>query len=324
MDRRQLLQHLALGATASLPGITAAQSAYPNQAIRFVVPFTPGSTSDVIARAVTERLEKAFKQPCIVDNRPGAGGTLGASAVAAAPADGYTVLIHSAGHVANAALYPKLKYDTLADFTPVTMMASMPNVLVVAPGKGYTSVRDLVQKAKASPGQIMYGSAGNGSGSHIAAEKFRLAAGLPPAHVPYRGAPEALNDVMGGRIDWFMSPIAVASALIAGGKLIPLAVGTTKRAAQLPNVPTTVESGYDGSDYLFWIGMFVNSKTPPDIVARLHAETVVALQSEEVQLRFRRLGAEASAIPQKDFAALVTAEALATAALIKKADIKVE
>jgi tripartite-type tricarboxylate transporter receptor subunit TctC len=288
------------------------------------VPFTAGSTSDVIARAVTERLEKAFKQPCIVDNRPGAGGTVGASAVVAAPADGYTVLIHSAGHVANAALYPKLRYDTLADFTPVTMMASMPNVLVVSPAKGYTSVKDLVQKAKAGSGQVMYGSAGNGSGSHIAAEKFRLAAGLPPAHIPYRGAPEALNDVMGGRIDWFMSPIAVASSLISAGKLTPLAVGTTTRSTQLPNVPTTVESGYPESDYIFWIGMFVSAKTPPDVVARLHAETLTALQSEEVRARFGRLGAEPAAMPQKDFALLVTNEAATTAALIKKAGIRVE
>lgn len=324
MQRRQLLHHLALGAMSGVPGLALAQSSYPNQAIKFIVPFTAGSTSDVIARAVTERLERAFKQPCIVDNRPGAGGTVGASAVAAAPGDGYTVLIHSAGHVANAALYPNLRYDTLADFTPVTMMASMPNVLVVSPTKGYASVKDLVQKTRSGAGTVMYGSAGNGSGSHIAAEKFRLAAGLPPAHVPYRGAPEALNDVMGGRIDWFMAPIAVASSLISAGKLTPLAVGTTKRAAQLPNVPTTVESGYPDSDYAFWIGMFVSAKTPPEIVARLHAETAAALRSEEVRARFGRLGAEPTGMPQKDFALLVSAEASATAALIKKAAIRIE
>lgn len=324
MQRRRILNHFALGALAMVPTLAIGQASYPNQPIKFVVPFTAGSTSDVIARAVTERLEKAFKQPCIVDNRPGAGGTVGASAVASSPADGYTVLIHSAGHVANAALYPKLRYDTLADFTPVTMMASMPNVLVVAPEKGYTTVKDLVQKAKSGTGQVMYGSAGNGSGSHIAAEKFRLAAGLPPAHIPYRGSPEALNDVMGGRIDWFMSPIAVASSLITAGKLVPLAVGTTTRSTQFPDVPTTVESGFPGSEYVFWIGMFVSSKTPPDVIAKLHAETIKALKSDEVKARFARLGAEPAGMAQKDFAALVVSEAASTAALIKKADIRIE
>ena len=302
----------------------SAQEAYPKQPIRFLVPFTAGSGTDVIGRTLGEQLEKAFKQTVMIENRPGAGGTIGAAQVAAASADGYTVLIHSSGHVANAALYPSLKYDTLKDFTPVTMLASLPNVLVTAPGKDFKTVQELVQKAKAAPGKYSYASAGNGSATHMNAEKFRAAVGIQATHVPFRGTPEALTEVMAGRIDWFFAPLVSSLSLIKDGKLTALAVGTPKRSKVLPDVPTTLEAGFADSDYTFWVGMFVPAKTPADVVARLHAETTRALQSDAMRERLEKLGAEVAPMPQPQFASLVEAEASSAAALIRQVGMKVE
>ncbi|MGA0611756.1 Bug family tripartite tricarboxylate transporter substrate binding protein [Caldimonas sp. KR1-144] len=324
-NRRQVLSCLAAaGGAVLLPAAARADGAFPKQAMKIVIPFTAGSGTDVVGRAVSERLEKYFGQPVVIDNRPGAGGTLGAAAVAAAPADGYTLLVHSAGHVANAALYPALKYDTQKDFVPLTMLAALPNVLVAAPSKGFKSVQDLVQKAKAEPNRYLYASAGNGSATHINAEKFRVAVGLQATHVPYRGTPEALTDVMGSRVDWFFAPLVSALPLIKDGRLQALAVGTPRRSPLLPEVPTTLEAGFAGSDYTFWVGLFAPAKTPADVLARLHAETVKALKSDEVRARLEKLGAETTPMAQADFAALVRNEIAATAALIKQAGIRVE
>lgn len=302
----------------------AQSSAYPKQPIRFLVPFTAGSGTDIVARTVGERLEKALGQPVITENKPGAGGTVGAGQVALAPADGHTVLIHSAAHVANAALYSTLRYDTLKDFAPVTMLVSLPNVLVTAPGKDFKTVQELVQKAKANPGKYLYASAGNGSATHLNAEKFRAAVGIEAGHVPFKGTPEALTEVMAGRLDWFFAPLISALPLIKDGKLIPLAVGTPNRSSVLPEVPTTLEAGYANSDYTFWVGMFVPAKTPAPVVAKLHEETARVLHVEAVKERLRQLGAEVATMPQAQFAALVQTEAGAAAALIKKAKIRID
>jgi len=331
-SRRQALRQLAALAGSGLPGLGAglwpgtarAEAGWPRQPLRFVVPFTAGSGTDVIARSVGERLEKMLGQPIIVDNRPGAGGTLGAALVAGTPADGYTVLVHSAGHVANAALYQTLKYDTQKDFTPITTLATLPNVLVTAPAKGYKSVQDLVAKVRAKPDTFNYASAGNGSATHINAEKFRLSAGLQATHVPYRGTPEALNDVMGGRVDWFFAPLVSALSLINDGKLQALAVGSAKRSAALPQLPTTLEAGFAGSDYSFWVGMFVPARTPAYIVSRLHEETVRTLELPELRARLVRLGADVAPLPQAQFASLVRDEQLQTASLIKAAGIRLD
>lgn len=300
------------------------QNAYPSQAIRFLVPFTAGSGTDIVARTVADQLVKALGQPVIIENKPGAGGTVGAGQVALAPADGHTVLIHSAAHVANAALYRSLRYDTLKDFTPVTMLATLPNVLVTAPGKDFKTVQELVQKAKAHPGKYMYASAGNGSATHMNAEKFRAAVGIAAVHVPFKGTPEALTEVMSGRLDWFFAPLISALPLIKDGKLTPLAVGTPKRSSVLPDVPTTLEAGYPNSDYTFWVGMFVPAKTPAPVVAKLHEETSRALQVESVRDRLRKLGAELAPMPQAEFASLVQTEASAAAGLIKRANIRID
>jgi tripartite-type tricarboxylate transporter receptor subunit TctC len=327
LSRRSLLALAACAVfAAALPAAAqnAAAAAWPQQPLKFIVPFTPGSGTDVMARTVGQELEKSLKQAVVVENKPGAGGTLGASQVAAAAPDGTTVLIHSAGHVANAALYPQLKYDTLKDFTPVTMLAALPNVLVTSPGKDFKTVQDLVAKAKAQPGKFMYASAGNGSATHMNAEKFRAAVGVEANHIPFKGTPEALNEVMAGRIDWFFAPLVSALPLIKDGKLVALAVGTPKRAPALPNVPTTLEAGFADSDYTFWVGMFVPSRTPADVVARLHAETVKAMRSDGVRERLEKLGAEVMAGPQPEFASLVQREIGESAALIKKVGMKID
>jgi tripartite-type tricarboxylate transporter receptor subunit TctC len=301
-----------------------AQNAYPSQPIRLLVPFTAGSGTDVVARTMADQLVKALGQPVITENKPGAGGTVGAGQVATAPADGHTILIHSAAHVANAALYRSLRYDTLNDFTPVTMLATLPNVLVTAPGKDFKTVQELVQKAKANPGKYTYASAGNGSATHMNAEKFRAAVGVDAVHVPFKGTPEALTEVMSGRLDWFFAPLISALPLIKDGKLIPLAVGTPKRSSVLPDVPTTLEAGYPNSDYTFWVGMFVPAKTPGPVVAKLHDETSRVLQVESVRERLRKLGAEVATMTQAQFASLVQAEAAAAAALIRTANIRID
>jgi len=325
IQRRRLLQLAAIaGGSSSLATPLFAQSAYPSQPIKLVIPFTAGSTTDVIGRIVSERLQQYLGQPVVVDNRPGAGGTLGASQVAASPADGYTALVHSTGHVANAALYPGLKYDTLKDFIPVTMLVTMPNVLVVAPSKGYKSLKDLVQKVRAEPGKFTYGSSGNGSASHIAGEKFRIATGLQVTHVPYRGTPQALTDVMSGLVDWFLVPLALAAPLVADGRLAALAIGAPKRSPLLPEVPTTTEAGFGEADHVFWVGLFLPARTPEAIVARVHAETVRALKSEEVKPRLAKLGAEAAPTSQAQFAQRVREETASTAALIRQAGIRID
>lgn len=319
---------LATMATAAGIGLLAApawaQGGWPSQPIKLVVPFTAGSGTDVVARTLADQLVKALGQPVITENKPGAGGTLGAAQVASASADGYTILIHSAAHVANASLYPKLKYDTLRDFTPVNLLATLPNVLVTSPGKDFKSVQDLVRKAKAEPGKYMYGSAGNGSATHLNAEKFRTAAGIEAVHVPFKGTPEALSEVMAGRLDWFFAPLVSALPLIKDGKLVALAVGTPKRSAALPDVPTTVEAGYPQSDYTFWVGMFVPAMTPAPVVAKLNAETTRILQLDTVRERLRNLGAEVAPMPQPEFAALVGTEAAGAATLIRKANIRID
>ncbi|MFC5520809.1 tripartite tricarboxylate transporter substrate binding protein [Polaromonas jejuensis] len=326
-NRRHALNLLMAGLVAGLVGRASpvrAQDTYPKQPIRFLVPYTAGSATDITARALSEQLSKALKQPIVIDNKPGAGGTLGAYQVASAKADGYTVLIHSASHVANAALYPGLKYDTLKDFTPITMLATLPNVLVTGTGRDFHTVQELVQKAKAAPGTYTYASAGNGSATHLNAEKFRASVGINAIHVPFKGTPEALTEVMAGRIDWFFAPLVSALPLIKSGRLVALAVGTPKRSPVLPSVPTTLEAGFTGSDYTFWVGMFVPAKTPADVVERIHAETIKALKSDVVRERLETLGAEVAPMPQAQFASLVNAETSDSAALIKKIGMKVD
>ncbi len=322
--RRQTLQLAAsLAATGALP--SRAQSGWPkDKAITFVVPFTAGSGTDVIARTVTEKLAPLLGAQIVIDNKTGAGGTVGAALVAKAPADGYTLLIHSSGHVVNPALYPKLSYDTLKDFDGVSPLASLPNVIVVSPSKGYKDVADLVAKAKAQPGQLNYASAGNGSATHMNAEKFRVAAGLQAQHVPYRGTPEALTETASGRIDWFFAPLVSALPLIQSGRLQALAVSTAARSPLLPQVPSITEAGFASATYTFWVGMFVTAKTPKAIVQKLHAAVLSVLAMPDVKDRLEKLGAAAMPMPQEAFEKYLDEETVSAANLVKAAGIRID
>ena len=314
---------LAAGLAAALPA--RAQAPWPSAGpIRFVVPFTAGSGTDVIARTVAEKLGPLLGQQVIVENKPGAGGTLGAAQVAKAPADGYTLLVHSSGHVVNPALYPKLSYDTLKDFDGITPLASLPNVLVTSPASGFKDVADLITKVKANPDKYNYASAGNGSATHMNAEQFRIAAGLKALHVPFRGTPEAITETIAGRTDWFFAPLVSALPLIQDGKLVALAVGTPNRSPALPNVPSMAEVGLKDAAYTFWVGLFATAKTPKPIVERLHAETLKVLALPEVRARLEKLGATPMPMPQAAFEKFLDDETAAAARLVRTASIRVE
>jgi tripartite-type tricarboxylate transporter receptor subunit TctC len=251
---------------------------------------------------------KRLGQPIVIENKPGAGGTIAAAQVARAEADGYTVLVHSSGHALNPAIYPNLPYDTQKDLTGITPLAQLPNVLVVSPQRGWKTVADLIAAAKARPGQLNYASAGIGSATHMNAEKFKLQAGIDAVHVPFKGTPEALSDVIGGRNDWFFAPLSSALPLIRDGKLMALAVSTPARSPSLPQVPTTVEAGVSGSDYIFWVGMLVASATPAAVQQRLHDEALKALAQPEVRERLSKLGADA--MPMESAAKIAQASGL--------------
>jgi len=314
-------QALVACALALASGAALAQ-AYPSRPIKFLVPFSPGSGTDIIARTVGEAMSKNIQQPVVVENKPGAGGTIAAAQVARAEPDGYTVLIHSSGHALNHAIYPNLPYDTLRDLIGVTPLAAMPNVLVVSPTRGWKSVGDLVAAAKAKPGQLNYASAGIGSATHMNAEKFRLQAGIEAQHVPFKGTPEAISDVIGGRNDWFFAPLSSALPLVREGKLQALAVSTPCRASVLPAVPTTVEAGVPGSDYIFWVAMIVSSATPPPVVQRLHDEALKVLADPDVKERLAKLGAEPFPLAQDAFNAFIRTEVEAAAKIARAANLK--
>ncbi|MGZ5078315.1 MAG: tripartite tricarboxylate transporter substrate binding protein [Usitatibacter sp.] len=306
------------------PAAAVAQSNWPDKPIHIIVPFTAGSGTDIIARTLAEPMSRALGQPIVIENRPGAGGTLGAAQVAKSAPDGYTLLVHSAGHVANSSIYTQLPYDTLKDFAGVTTLASLPNVLIVAPSKGFKTVDDLVQKARANPGALNYGSAGNGSATHMNAEIFRLSAKFDALHIPYKGTPEAMTETATGRIDFFFAPMSSALPLIKDGRLQALAVGTAQRSPLLPNVPTTIEAGYPQSDYVFWVAMLAPAATPRPIIERLNAEALKALASPEIKEKLSVLGAEPMPMSPAAFDAFLKAETARMAVVVRSAKIQVQ
>ncbi len=328
IDRRTFVATglLGLAGGALAPLAAHAQADWPKAGpIKLVVPFTAGSGTDIVARTLAEKLGPLLGAQVVVENKPGAGGTLGAAQVAKAPADGYTMLVHSSGHLVNPALYPKLSYDTLRDFDGITPLASLPNVLVVSPAKGWKDVNDLVAAAKAKPGAMSYGSAGNGSATHMNAEQFRVAAGIQAQHVPFRGTPEAITETIAGRIDWFFAPAVSALPLIKDGKLQALAVGTTARSPVLPGVPSITETaGLKDAAYQFWVGLFITAKTPKAIVERIHAETLKVLAQPDVKERLEKLGAAPMPMAQAAFEKFLDEETAAAARLVKAAGIRVE
>ncbi len=321
---KKILQLTLCGLLVSLISIGLSAQTYPTKPIKFIVPFTAGSATDIVARTVAEAMSKSMGQSIVIENKVGAGGTIATAQVAKADADGYTVLVHSSGHVLNPALYPNLGYDTLKDLTGITTLAAIPNVLVVNPSKGWKTQADLIAAARAKPGTLNYASAGIGSGTHMNAEIFRLQTGIDALHVPYSGTPPAMTNVIGGANDWFFAPLASALPLIQGGKLQALSVSTKARASTLPNVPTSIEAGVPNSDYTLWVGMIVASGTPVAIQKRLFEEATKALASNDLKERFTKLGADPFLMSSDAFNAYIKTEMDTAARIAKAANLKAQ
>jgi tripartite-type tricarboxylate transporter receptor subunit TctC len=300
-------------------GLAMAQG-FPSKTIHLVSGVSPGSASDTIARIVAEKLQASLGQPVIVENKLGAGGLIAAQSVARGEADGHTIMIYTSAYTVAPLLNPgMIRTDELL---PVAAMAVVPTTLVVQPGKGYKTVADLVAAAKARPGALVATSAGIGSSTHMNLERFRIAAGIDVLHVPLKGAPEALTEVLGGRADMYFALTYQVVAHVREGKLAALAMGSAKRSALLPDVPTTVEAGYPNSDYNFWVGALVSSRTPREIVQRLHREITAAVNAPELQERFLKLGADTLTMSQPEFEKMVRDEFESNSRLIKASDIK--
>jgi tripartite-type tricarboxylate transporter receptor subunit TctC len=325
MHRRDVLK-LALGSLSSaalgsvVPGAARAED-WPAKNIRVIVPYAAGSATDLIPRTVFEAVGNQLGRSFIVENRLGGGTTVGASAVARADPDGYTVLVHSNAIVTVPAIQLNVPYDPVRDFAAITPLGNVPLVLIIAPEKKITSVQQLVAAAKAKPGSLNYAAAGIGTPPHLTAERFRLAANFEAQLVPFKGAPEALTEVLTGRVDFYFCPLPVALPFISERKVLALAVGGSKRAVALPNVPTTLESGFPNSDFDFWVGAFVPKQTPRDIVAKLHRATVAAIESAGVQDKLAQLGVEPMVMTPNDFDARIAKEAPIAVELAKAANI---
>jgi tripartite-type tricarboxylate transporter receptor subunit TctC len=281
---------------------------YPTKAIRIIVPFTPGSATDVMGRIVGERLNAAWGQPVLVDNRPGAGGSIGIRETARAEPDGYTMVVVSSGHAVNHVLYKDLGYDTLKDFASVAMLGSLPSVLIVPPTLGVNSVRELIAMLKAKPGEYNYATAGVGSGAHVSMAKFNVAAGVNAVHVPLKGTPPMLSETMAGRIQYAWVPAVSSMGLVKDGKVKPLAVSTPRRIAALPDVPTIAEAGLPDGESTFWVALLAPAKTPADIIARANAEVNRALKTPEMTERLAKLGTEAMLMTPAESDAFIRVE----------------
>jgi tripartite-type tricarboxylate transporter receptor subunit TctC len=297
---------------------------YPGKPVKIIVPFTAGSATDILARTVGQKLSEMWAQPVYVENRAGAGGTIGAGVVAKSPPDGLTLMVHSSAQAVNASMYPTLSYDTLKDFVQVVPLGGQPNVLVVAPSTGYKTTADLIAAATKKPGGLNFASAGIGSGTHINAEKFNLLAGINVVHIPYKGTPEALTETMTGRVTYFFSPISAALSHIREGKLVALGVSSAKRSSLLPNVPTIAESGLQGFEYNLWVGVFAPAGVPADVVEKINRDVNRVLREPDVRERMTALGAEAMQMTPQEFDKFMRMEMDDGAKIVKAAGIKVQ
>jgi len=303
-------------------GLPVHAETWPSRLIRATIPFGAGSATDVVPRLVFDHLAAELGQPIVVENRPGAGGTLGTALVVKADPDGYSVLAHSSALAIAPAIFPGLTFDASRDLKGVLMIGSSAGVMIVSPSRPWKTVQDFITEAKAKPGSISFGSVGIGSAVHISAEKFRLAAGIEATHVPYRGGPEVIADVIGGRVDFYFCPLATALPLIQAGRVRALLVSTSKRAAELPDVPTPSEIGLKDAESISWFGVFVPSKTPPDIIEKLHAAGVKVLADPATQASLKQLGVEPLPMTAPELDDFVKRETAANLEVIKAAGIK--
>ena len=313
---------LAAIAALVLPLAALAQP-FPSKPIKIIVPYSPGGTTDLVARLVAQKLSERFGQPVLVDNKPGANGMIGTDLVAKSPPDGYTLGIASPGsHAANASLYKTLPYDTVKDFTPVTLAVSAPMLLIAHPSLGVSNVKELIAAAKARPGTISYASGGSGSSQHLAMELLKSMAGIDMTHVPYKGSAASYPDLLGGSVKLEMDVLPTALPPVKGGRLKVLATGSAKRLPMLPDVPTVAESGIPGYESSSWYGFVAPANLPPDVLQKLNAEIVRALREPDVMEKLTSAGVIVVAGTPQEFAAHIRSEMDKSARIVKAANIQ--
>jgi tripartite-type tricarboxylate transporter receptor subunit TctC len=301
---------------------TAHADTWPSRLIRATIPFGPGSATDVVPRLVFDRLAPEIGQPIVVENRPGAGGSIGTGQIAKADPDGYSILAHSSALTIAPAIFPDLTFDAIHDLSGVLMIGSSSNVMIIASSRPWKTIQEFIADAKAKPGSITFGSVGIGSAVHISAEKFRLAAGIEATHVPYRGGAEVIADVIGGRVDFYFCPLATALPLIKSGQVRALLVSSAQRVADLPDVPSPTDIGLKNADSAIWFGVFMPSKTPRDIVEKFHAAGVKLLAEPAMQDSLKKLGVEPMPMTSTEIDDLVKRETAVNLEVIKAAGIK--
>ena len=311
-----------LAAALAAVSLHAQAQNWPTKPVRLIIAFTPGSSTDIIGRAVAAKLSEIWGQPVVAENRAGAGGSIGSAAVLREAADGYTLLANSSAHVANPSIYAKLPYDTLKDFANIAPLAGGPNVLIVGTGTGWKNLGDFIGAAKAKPGTLNFSSAGIGSGTHFNLEKLKLMAGIDVAHVPYKGTPEAIGDTIAGRVCCYFAPINAALPHVRGGKAVALAVSSAQRSTLLPDVPTIAESGVPGFDYTLWVGLWGQAAMPASLVSKINADVNKALASPDLAQRLTNLGTLPMKMSPSEFSDYVRREVEDTAKVLKAAGIK--
>lgn len=321
---RTVLLLSAISAAAISGGVARAEETYPSKPVHILVPFPPGGAVDIVARTLADELGKHWTPSIIIDNRPGAGGVIAAEAVAKAPPDGYTIAVVASGHAIVPYLYPKLPYDIFADFTPIALLGTSPNMALVRSDSALHTIGDLIALARAKPGQLTYGHAGNGTSPHLAAELLKATAKIDIVSVPYKGGAPALNDLLGGHIPLTFNNIPESIGMLRAGSLRALAVTTAARSPLLPDVPTVAESGLPGYDTGVWWGVIAPAGLPADVKARLARDCAEAMKSGAVKERFRTLGAVPAGSSPEQFAALIRADYVKWGPIIKAAGIQGE
>ncbi len=320
---RQTLTALLLGAILITP-LTAAAQQYPTKAIRFVVPFAPGGGTDIIGRVVAQALNDALGQPVVVDNRGGAGSTLGTEIVAKSPADGYTILFGNISLAFNATLYTKLRYDTIRDLAPISLSAVQPNILVIHPGLPAKNLKEFIELARANPGKYNYASAGTGSGTHLAAELLKLQTKIDIVHVPYKGTGPALTDLLGGQINMMVSTFASALPHVKSGRMRALGVTTVKRSPAAPDVPTLIEGGVAGYDYSTWYGLLAPAGTPKPIIDMLNATNRKVLARDDIKQKLESQGVDPIVNTPAEFSTYMKSETEKWGKVVKATGAKAE
>ena len=312
----------AAAVVAATLALTAHAQNYPTKPVRLIISFTPGSSTDIIGRAVAAKLQEMWGQPVVAENRPGAGGTVGSEFVVRSDPDGYTLLANSSAHAANPGMYKELRYDTMRDFVNLALLGGGPNVLLVSPESGWKSLKDFIDAAKKSPGKLNFSSAGVGSGTHFNLEKLKLATGIDVVHVPYKGTPEAIGDTIANRVCCYWAPLNAALPQVTSGKAVALAVSSAQRSPLLPNLPTVAEQGYPGFDYTLWVGLWGPAKMPADVAAKINKDVNAALASPDLRERLTKLGTVPGNLTIPQFNDFVRKELEETKKILEAAGIK--